>query len=250
MEILGYSERGLVNSLLYEIAQKEDSFSTLSKLLKLAVFPFNAFDKGEILGAEVFIEHSFSDFGDADALLLLTCEAGQISVFIESKVKPYQQRTWHIEREWDKFIQGTNARLSSSNLFTQFYHKVRMVDTLRDGSLEALERGVPFPRCSTKQLRKSGRNKVVLSALKRLEQFLDASYYLAVLPEEPENLARFYREVLQESAPKSLEGWNVHSFGYLSWVDVEIYCLKVGLMNTFKIFRHNRGGIYRSRIAS
>jgi hypothetical protein len=247
MEILGYSERGLVTSLFYEIAQKEDSFSTLTKLLNLAVFPFNAFESGEILGAEIFIEHSFSDFGDADALLLLTCEAGQISMFIEAKVKTYQRRSWHIEREWEKFIQGTKSRLGSSNLFTQLYHKVRMVENLRAGGLETLQHGVPFPPCSTKQLRKIGRNKVVLSAVKRLEQFLDASYYLAILPEEPENLARFYQDTLLTSAPSAFEGWDVRRHGYLSWMDVEIFCLKLGLMNTFKIFRHNRGGIYRSR---
>lgn len=247
MEILGYSERGLLTSLLYEIAQKENPFSTLSKLLNLAVFPFHAFDHGEILGAEVFIEHSFSDFGDADAFLLLTCETGQISVFIEAKVKPYQQKSWQIEREWDKFIQGTKKRLGSSNLFTQLYHKVRMVAALRDGGIESLESGIPFPHCSTKQLRKIGKNKVVLSAVKRLEQFLGASYYLAILPEEPENLARFYRDTLQTSAPESFEGWDVRHYGYLPWMDIEILCLKLGLMNTFKVFRHNRGGIYRSR---
>ena len=244
MEILGYSERGLLTSLLYEIAQKENPFSTLAKLLKLAVFPFQTFDYGEILGAEVFIEQSFSDFGDADALLLLTCEAGQISMFVEAKVKPYQQKTWQIEREWEKFIQGTMSRLGSSNLFTQLYHKVRMVDVLREGGLERLQRGVPFPPCSTKQLRKIGRNRVVLSAVKRLEQFLDASYYLAILPVEPENLAHFYQDILQTNAPNALAGWDVRCYGYLSWVDVEIFCLKLGLMNTHKIFRHNRGAIY------
>jgi hypothetical protein len=247
MEILGYSERGLLTSLLYDIAQKEDPFSTLSKLLNLAVFPFQTFEGGAILGAEVFIEHSFSDFGDADALLLLTSEAGQISMFIEAKVKPYQLKTWHIEREWEKFIQGTKGRLGSSNLFTKLYHKLRMVDTLREGGLERLQHGVPFPPCSTKQLRKIGRNKVVLSAVKRLEQFLDESYYLAILPDEPENMARFYQDTLQTSTPSTLAGWDVRRYGYLSWMDVEILCLKLGLMNTFKIFRHNRGGIYRSK---
>jgi len=40
MEILGYSERGLINSLFYEIKYSQNNLEILNSLLSLVSFPY------------------------------------------------------------------------------------------------------------------------------------------------------------------------------------------------------------------
>ena len=109
-------------------------------------------------------------------------------MFIEAKVKPFQTKSWIIDKEWEKFIAGTTSRVSSSNLFTQMYHKVRFVGALKEGGIRELKSGVRFPDSSSKQIRKIGNNEVVMRAVEKIELHLDNVYYLALVPEFPQNL--------------------------------------------------------------
>ena len=128
--------------------------------------PFNARSRSrELLRHPVFIEQSLSDFGDADAIVLIDrTEGGKSAVFIEGKVKSSQAATWTLTEQFETFRLGLDSKVSSSNLFTQLYHKVRFVEAARCGDKNALHTGVPFPTCSSKQLRRIGKNPVVLRA--------------------------------------------------------------------------------------
>jgi len=210
----------------------------------MITFPFTEFDTTGFIDTEILIEQSFSDFGDLDTLLLISQGSHKFSIFIEAKVKPSQTRAWKIEEEWGKFIEGIQSTLSSSNLFTQLYHKVRLVETLRSGGIHELQKGVPFPQCSSKLMRKIGKNEVVLRAVKRLQGYLDASYYIALVPDSPDVVGRFFQDKLYSSMPHSFIGWDIQSYGYLTWADVEKFCNEHGLKNSLEVFSHNRGQIY------
>jgi hypothetical protein len=86
MDILGYSERGLINSLLYAIRYRENASTLVGRLMRTAHWPARSemateqFDHCKL----IMIEQSFSDFGDADAVLLFGQERGP-SVFLEGK---------------------------------------------------------------------------------------------------------------------------------------------------------------------
>jgi hypothetical protein len=88
MRIIGYSERGAVNALLYEIAYAPNSAELLQRLLARARFPL-AGGPGPVETATVLMEQSLSDFGDADAILLLDGSGGKSAVFLEAKVKGF-----------------------------------------------------------------------------------------------------------------------------------------------------------------
>jgi len=123
----------------------------------------------------IFIEQSFSDFGDADALLLIDNDNVKQSLFIEAKVKTSQQKFWSIEDEFNsfndeirKFYKRTKEnKLSSSNLFTQLYRKLRFYNAMKADGIDLLKRGVNFPKCSSKEIKKIGKNKVVLRESKK-----------------------------------------------------------------------------------
>ena len=244
MRITGYSERGVVNSLLYEILYSRSPERLLADLLAMVHFPFGAAMPSTVSEATVLVEQSLSDFGDADAILLLRTVGGPMTVFLEAKVKPSQASSWRIEDEFQRFTAGTAGKLHSSNLFTQLYHKVRLVSALKHGGSAEIERGVPFPDSSTRSRRKIGSNPVVLRAVKQIELFLSQVRYVALVPEEPEPIARFAATKLAKGAPRGFEGWDVRDYGFLCWFEVEEFCRKRGLANTVQAFEFNRGQIY------
>ena len=244
LRIIGYSERGIVSSLLYELAFSQNSRALLSNLLRLISFPFSEVNLTFVNDARIFIEQSLSDFGDLDALLLLDIDGKRKSIFIEAKVKPIQTSRWSIRYEWQQFMKGIDGRLSSSNLFAQLYHKVRLVEGLRDGGIEALQSGLDFPPCSTKTHRKIGSNEVVLRAVRLIQQHLDDVYYVCIIPEELSAAKDFFSNVLASASPIGFIGWDASHYGYLTWAQVEQFCAQKHLENTLAVLEHNRGQIY------
>jgi hypothetical protein len=123
MEIFGYSERGIINSLLYEMKFSQNNLQLLNDFLPLVSFPYQIVNF-KISGAKILIEQSFSDFGDADAVLLLNNEGNNQVNFIEAKVKTSQGK-WSIYDEFEKFKSGVPKseppKGFSSNLFVQLY---------------------------------------------------------------------------------------------------------------------------------
>jgi hypothetical protein len=244
MQILGYSERGIINALFYDIQKSKDAETLLEMLLLLAEFPFVSDAAFRVVSAEILIEQSFSDFGDADVVLLINTGEHRISVFIEAKVKPSQISRWLIDDEFSQFVSGTQSKLHSSNLFTQLYYKLQMTTALRLGGLSALKDGVQFSQVSSKILRKIGNNAVVLRAAAKVQEYLDRTYYLSIVPDKPSNVNRFFNNAFKQAIFTDLVGWNIMHYGYLTWLDIEGFCTKHGLTNTLEVLRFNEGQIY------
>src|SRR2546422_7904209 len=132
MKVTGYSERGAVNGLFYELAYSSAPLERLERLLAVAHFAGGKRIGESLTGAQVFIEQSLSDFGDADAILLLEFGEKKSVAFLEAKVKASAAEAWTLGQEFGQFVYGcrTERKLSSSNLFTQLYHKARLIDGL------------------------------------------------------------------------------------------------------------------------
>lgn len=247
MEILGYSERGLINSLCYELKYSPDNLQLLNSLLSLVSFPYRTVNF-QISEAKILIEQSFSDFGDADLVLLVSNFKGKQVIFIEAKVKTYQRAYWNILEEFEKFKGGIEKdKVSSSNLFVQLYHKVRLIKALQTGGIKQLQNGVQFPRCSSKSHRKIGNNKVVLNAINQLKDYYKESLFIALLPENNSNLRNFYKNTLKNYCPKGFQEWDIRDWGYISWTRVEEFCKRNNLKETLKNFKWNEGQIYKKR---
>jgi hypothetical protein len=244
VRVCGYSERGIINALLYEIGFSADPIRALKGLLSLITLPGSSRDFSDLQGVEVLVEQSFSDFGDADAVLLVHGPSWRRAIFIEGKVKPSQVKSWTARNAWRAFLARKDNKLDSSNLFTQLYHKVRFVNALRDGGISCVEKGVAFPECSKKAVRKLGKNPVVRRATAMVQEFLDDPLYVAVIPDSSINLEKFYREDLKAGPAADVNGWSIDGWGYLAWEQIESYCKEHGLVNTLRVFDFNRGQLY------
>lgn len=240
MQVIGYSERGIVNALFHEIRHSPESESLLEKLLSRVRFPLADRPSLSVSDAAVLIEQSFSEFGSADALVVVRSAKRAVSVFIEAKVGG----KWSIEKEFHDFKDGTETRVSSSNLFTQLYHKVRLVAGLRQGGIVGLQEGFRFPQSSARKIRRIGSNPVVLRAVEKLAEHLDETYYVALLPTEPEEWQRLFQNLSEWSPPDDFLDWDVRNYGYLSWSDVEEFCRENDLTDTVNVFEFNEGQIY------
>ena len=244
MEILGYSERGLINSLCYELKYSPDNLQLLNNLLSLVSFPYRTVNF-QISEAKILIEQSFSDFGDADLVLLVNNIKSKQVIFIEAKVKTYQRVCWNIFEEFEEFKEGIEKdKVSSSNLFVQLYHKVRLVKTLQTGGIKQLQTGVQFPRCSSKIHRKIGNNQVVLNAINQLKDYYNEALFIALLPENDSNLRNFYNGTLKDYDPEGFQEWVIRDWGYISWIRVEEFCKRNSLEGILKNFKWNEGQIY------
>ena len=162
-----------------------------------------------VVKASVLLEQSLSDFGDADAIMLLETADSSAAVFLEAKVKPSQTSSWAIQQEYQKFIDGMASKVNSSNLFVQLYHKVRFVAALMDGGVDSLRQGIPFPPSSTRPTRKIGRNRVVLRAVDLIVPYMKDVRYLAIIPDNPARVRAFFESTLASSSPPGYDGWDV-----------------------------------------
>ena len=145
IEILGYSERGVINALFYDILNSPNQTKLISDLLELAneEFDFN------ISKCKILIEQSFSDFGDSDVLLLVENNGKKQAIFLEAKVKTFNGK-WDIVKEFTKFkdLKGKdrngNKIIPTSNLFTQLYFKNRLWYELKNNNGIKLDKGINF----------------------------------------------------------------------------------------------------------
>lgn len=244
VRVVGYSERGIFNSLLYEIGLSPKAIELLEELLGLIQFPEDSPDFAGLRGAEVLVEQSLSDFGDADLILLLHGGGWRRAVFVEGKVKPAQLGAWKIRDAWRQFLKRKHGKLDSSNLFTQLYHKVRFVRALQTDGIEGVIEGIRFPACSTKQLRKLGANPVVLDAAAMIREYADEPFFVALVPDSPENLQDFFDNDLKCGPYADVDGWDTAGWGYLNWARVEEFCEEHQLDSTLRVFEFNRGQLY------
>lgn len=240
MKLTAYSERGIVNALFYEIFYSKNADVLLEGLLSIARFPAHEKISLPIESVKIFVEQSFSHFGDADVLILLNTGVKKVSIFVEAKAK----KSWRIQTQFHEFLEGTKSKVSSSNLFTQFYHKIRLVDSIKTVGIPGLQKGIKFPPSSSRPIRKIGSNEVILKSVIELSNYLDETYYLAILPNNPSEVEKFYNNELRVMKPINYPKWEICNFGFITWEQTHDFCLKHNLKNSLKVFEHNLGQIF------
>lgn len=256
MKILGYSERGIVNSLFYEIKYNEEPKKLLREFIGMIYFPpnnekINLPDGVKDFDVEILIEQSFSEFGDPDIVLII-CDTSSGTrskqvIFGEAKVNNWKNK-FTLKREYEKFQEGKNkigknsdpAREFSSNLFTQIYHKWMLIETLREkDGIVRLEKGIELPLRSTPskpKISKIGTNNVVRKAIEELEDY-NFSFFVSIIPESLPKIKEFLERT----------DWNrekIKNWGFLSWKDIDTFCKKNNLADTLTVFDFNKGLIY------
>jgi hypothetical protein len=261
-DLVGYSERGMINALFYDMGAEpndEERLARLSDFLGQCLFPSRdppyPFRGIRLQSAKIRIEQSFSDFGDLDALLLLeeaTDPPRKHAVFIEAKVKTSQRASWPIQVEWTRFLAFLSQEGSDSNLFLQLYRKVRLAFRLTHPDDEEPE------RCSIPGGWDLGTNPVVERAWMELTPYCGSTWYLAILPSSQQETADFFGNVFFRYDPIAagvfLPRWSIENWGYLCWKELEEYCTvperREHWQGLLRNFDYNRGQIYAEPLAT
>lgn len=217
MEILGYSERGIINSFFYEMALiNKSTFQSFLKLIKPLVEGTNLpdFEAKESTTLKIIIEPSFSEFGDSDAVILFEDKnLGNTVLFIEAKV--CKRQNWNFEvNVLNKLCEGIKAINSenqlklpsgySSNLMIQLYHKYKFIQLIYNNKClpSIIDSAISCPispnlKSGEIKCRSIGEHEIVKKIEELLYQHLDCCYnkefifnnvyYIAIIPSDKIN---------------------------------------------------------------
>lgn len=234
IKILGYSERGIINSLIFEIGEDIELMSDFIGYIDLPI----SFKLEKPTKYTVLLEQSFSRFGDADLIIIIHYEKPEQKkvLFIEGKVKT-SQGNWKIQTHFDKYIDEVQYEKKekyngySSNLFFQLYLKKLLIEYRVACKNVNILQGILEPKFG--DIRKIGNNKVVLKAFNLIECKKENAYYVALIPTLHEDIKKF-------------KGKADYDISFLSWETVHNFCKnnKKKLNKVLEIFEYNEGQIY------
>ena len=221
MDILTYSERGLVDSLVYSL--------TNDKLVKdFLVLGFKELETKSLSEIKLYLEHSLSDFGSPD-LIITFLEAGKKTViFVEAKVSN-GKKNWKLSTQYDYYCKKETKDITSN-----FFRQIALKNELISNSETSVKQGL---KCEddrvrgAKEFRKLGENKIVLKlydSIKNANQFK----YLGLVPES--------------SIPEFLEEDKkiFSKIKYITWKQIEEFANKNNLRYLKENFEWNKGLIY------
>lgn len=251
MELLGYSERGFINSFFYGVFHHPDPSGSIREFLKLTHWPLLEARPPVIQAATVdtiLIEQSFSDFGDADALILVSTPPEKVAVFCEAK----RGKPWKLKTQWNKFktrFQNDDAG-DESNVFRQLYYKQRMVQGFAAG--DDLDTGIEFDGVlrlvrGTRR-RKIGKNKVVLKAVDKLKLYVESAYYLILTPEPWQDEIGLVLQEARDFGPPPNDpkprDWDIRGWGVISLQDMVQLCRDHHLDHAVDVAVFNEGQLF------
>ena len=236
-KIIGYSERGIINSLIFTIGEDKE---LIKKFIELIELP-NKIEIGEPQRYTILLEQSFSRFGDADLIIIIHYEdpIKNIVLFIEGKVNTYK-KNWKIIDEYSNYLNPKSSDTKTkptnywSNLFSQLYLKTLLIKYRDNYNNPKIEIGILEPNFG--DYRKIGKNEIVLKAFEKLKNYKEV-YYIGLIPTVEDDIKDFL---------KGKEDLGIH---FLSWKTVYDFCEnhkceEPKLNKVLNIFEHNKGQIY------
>jgi len=243
LEVIGYSERGAVNALVYELKYRAPQL--LAQLLSKALWPFTQGpDIRQETDITVLVEQSLSDFGDADLIFLWENPGTDSKGLIFCEVK--RGTDWTLAKQWADFLTGVrdNDSRVCSNLFGQLYLKMSYVQAAKQGVLEeGIALDPPFHKREGKATRKIGSNPVVQRASNQISSHLSTVHYLIVAPEECGPGVTSVLETARQYK-RAPPYWDYSSAGYLSWPQIAAFAQEHGLRHFQRVLEHNQGQVF------
>jgi hypothetical protein len=237
ISILGYSERGIFNSIVFYLGEHGELICRFIKTLGID----DDFFKDDCITYTFLIEQSFSKFGCSDLVIIAKNKADEKRVvFVEGKVKT-SQGGFSLETNFDKLKKKEKFDRMSSNIFVQLYYKYLLTRVLEKDAADTSVLNIDdvFKKGKNKDPRKIGKNEIVLKAV---EMIKDAQryYFVAILPFDikSDDFQKKYTELsLQEKMPIE----NVRS---IYWRNIEQMFINDNDNIVTENFRYNKGQIY------
>ncbi|MEI8048909.1 MAG: hypothetical protein WCI92_16120 [Bacteroidota bacterium] len=222
MKILGYSERGIINSIIFNIG---DKIHLVKDLVNLISFP-NKIDIGDPDDYTILLEQSLSRFGDCDLIIIFTYNSSKRKtvLFLEAKVKTIQGK-WSLDKHFESYNYLPVKKGNTSNLFSQLYLKRLLMEDYDPVQKSAIDK--------YNKVRKIGKNDIVHKAF---SQFSDATdkFYIGIIPATDLEIHAFLGKHFKYSCP----------YYFVSWKSIHDFCILNNLSKVLEVFDHNKGQIY------
>lgn len=198
------------------------------------------------------VEQSFSDFGDADLVILFQDGKGRgYTTFIEAKVACGAR--WALEnRALSVFHQKQNPhpvadqqsikkRCDNSDLLTQLFFKKLMVDVISNKKNWCKR----TPGFGSKENQSLGKNKIVQAAKEMVSDHLEKAFYIGLIPSDP--VAVHSPRIGITMADEFLK-----QVSFISWKQLDEYCQSPENSGEFPLtiaaFSYNGDQIYKKPI--
>ena len=238
MAIYGYSERGVINSIIFSIGNVQLMTDFISSMDIPTIFENKAPTDYDVL-----LEQSFSRFGSADLVIIIKYDdepKNNKVLFIEGKVKTSQKTYWNLENQYEEFKKRNPKK--SSNLFFQLHLKKILFNNadVIDTSLKAKEELV-IEETWYRTERKIGKNKIVAKAFDMIN--CSEAFYIGIIPASIDDIKKFLKENKRFEDDPIVK--NIH---LVSWHTLHGFCeLKIhkSLFENVKLnFEYNKGQIF------
>lgn len=233
MKILGYSERGIINSLIFNIGNDKALMGGFIELIQIP--NLNILEDPKPTDYTILLEQSFSRFGDADLVVIIHYEKPEDNkvLFIEGKVKT-SNGSWNIQSQFGKYIEyrKDEKKIKPKNywsiLFSQLYLKKLLIENWNE-----IKNDENFAiKSDYLGERKIGTNKVVLEALELIKCDKKNAYFVGLIPTRQKVFDKFEKKIDFEMS-------------FLLWENVHAFCRKKEkLKDVLAIFEYNKGQIY------
>ena len=225
MKIITYSERGIVDSLVYSL--NDDLTKELLVISKIEDV------KNRLTDFCFYLEPSLSEFGDPDLLISYKRNDEPVVVFTEAKVSN-NSKYWTLKRQYDNYRASKNI---GSNFFRQIGLKHLLIEKRSVNINDLSKKGVSTLETrimGRSKSKKIGTNKIVrklyVSVIRTAKHF----EYLGLLPEA--NTKNFS---YVEDDKKIFSKLN-----FLTWKQIEDFADKHNLIELKNNFNWNLGIIY------
>lgn len=232
MKIYGYSERGIVNSIIFNIGDNKRLITEFIKLIPV----LSEIDEPD--DYDILLEQSFSQFGTSDLIVIAYYNnpKKKLILFYEAKVKA-NIKNWTLDKhikdfncqiankeERDKTLNGRVLKNNASNLFFQLYLKEFLIR-----NIENLDNNIP-KKDILNISRKIGNNEIVKKAVEMLKGVRPNCYYIGIVPSMEKQCMKL--------------NFNEQMIHFLSWNKIEDFAKANVLNKVLDIFQFNRGQIY------
>lgn len=220
VKILGYSERGIFNSIVFSLRKHPEKIQDFIKILNINI----KIDINENTKFILLNEQSFSDFGDSDLVIVIEYNKQKIVIFVEGKVKTYNPNSYHLKKEFEKISKNRHYKQVSSNIFAQLYYKYLLTQIDVNKAFISSQIG--------KEVKKLGKNQIVINAYEQYIKDASEYHFVAILPDTDNFL----------SYCKQLDFMPIKNIHCKSWKQIEELfndcpCVK-------QTFEYNEGQIY------
>jgi hypothetical protein len=222
--LLGYSERGMVNSLCSDLASSPRPLELVRNLLSWCCFRFagdHVPDLSRIAKVTYLVEQSFSAYGSLDLLILLDHFSNRRqAILLEAKVAAYGNPNQLVARELARFQAHLNDNtMNTSSLLVQLYRKMILVQRLQQQA--DLNQNHPV-----EGYLRIGQHPIVLAACDLLAEYCTDAWYVALVPDgqAAAQHALGQENFLQPHPPGELLDWLPQRCGFLTWPRIADEC--------------------------